>query len=71
VALVDHLVERGFVRRQPSETDRRQVMVALTRPGEALLRRLSALHRKQLETVGADLVRALQTIMQDRGPAPP
>jgi DNA-binding MarR family transcriptional regulator len=66
VALVDHLVERGFVRRQASEADRREVIVALTRTGEALLRRLSALHRKQLESVGADLVQALQTIMQGR-----
>src|SRR4051812_10227679 len=56
VALVDHLVERGFVRREASEADRREVIVALTRTGEALLRRLSALHRKQLESVGADLV---------------
>jgi DNA-binding MarR family transcriptional regulator len=66
VALVDHLVERRFVRRQPSAVDRREVIVILTRTGEALLRRLAALHRTQLASVGADLVGALQAIMQGR-----
>jgi DNA-binding MarR family transcriptional regulator len=69
VALIDHLVARRLVRRQPGTVDRREVIVLLTRTGEALLRRLSALHRKQLESVGTDLAQALQEIISGRAEA--
>lgn len=32
-ALIDRLVDKGFVERRPSETDRRKVLVALTEEG--------------------------------------
>ena len=32
-ALIDRLVTKGFVERRPSETDRRQVLVAMTEEG--------------------------------------
>jgi DNA-binding MarR family transcriptional regulator len=67
VALIDNLVERRLVLRQPSEVDGREVLVVLTRTGEAILRKLSALHRRQLKTVGAELVQALQAIIDDSG----
>lgn len=65
VALVDKVVERGFARRRPSETDRRQVLVDLTEAGEELLRGLSVMHREQFRHVGPTLVRALDDIMAD------
>lgn len=67
VALVDHLERRRLVRRQKGQDDGREVIIILTPAGEAILRTLSALHRQQLRTVGAELVQSLQAIL-DRGP---
>lgn len=64
IALVNHLVARHLVRREPSSEDRREVLVVLTAGGETILRKLSALHRRQLKTVGAELVHALQAIVE-------
>jgi DNA-binding MarR family transcriptional regulator len=69
VALVDKLEARGFVTRVRGRDDRREVFVHLTAPGAALLRRLSALHRAQLISVGPDMVLALQAILESRKPA--
>jgi DNA-binding MarR family transcriptional regulator len=63
VALVDHLEDRALVRRRPSPTDGREVLVELTAAGERLLRRLSLLHRQQLRTVAPRLVRALVPLL--------
>lgn len=68
VALVDKLEARGFVTRERGLDDRREVFVHLTAPGAALLRRLSALHRAQLISVGPDMVLALQAILESRKP---
>ena len=68
VALVDKLEARGFVTRERGSDDRREVFVHLTAPGLALLRKLSALHRAQLISVGPDMVLALQAILESRGP---
>jgi DNA-binding MarR family transcriptional regulator len=65
VGLVDRLVRRGLVRRERSADDRRQVWVALTARGEALLASLSAAHRDELRRVGPEL-RALLARL-DRG----
>jgi DNA-binding MarR family transcriptional regulator len=64
VALVDKLEDRGLIQRERSEEDRREVLLRLTRDGEALLRALSALHRQQLETVGPNMVRALERVLE-------
>jgi DNA-binding MarR family transcriptional regulator len=69
VALVDKLEARGFATRERGRDDRRQVFVHLTAPGLALLRRLSALHRAQLMSVGPDMVLALHAILESRVPA--
>jgi DNA-binding MarR family transcriptional regulator len=71
VALVDKLEARGLVRRQRSRVDRREVLLQLTDDGLDLLRALSALHRDQLQTVGPDLLEALQTIIASRKPKRP
>lgn len=68
VALVDKLEARGFVTRERGRDDRREVFVHLTTPGLALLRKLSALHRAQLLSVGPDMVLALQAILEQRAP---
>lgn len=63
VALVDKLEIRGLILRERSEADRREVLLRVTDAGEALLRTLSALHRLQLETVGPNMVRALERVL--------
>jgi len=71
VALVDKLELRGLLERRRSAVDRREVLLRLTAEGQEMLRGLSALHRQQLETVGPELLRALQAISrgQARGSA--
>lgn len=68
VALVDKLEARGFIRRERSEVDRREVLLQVTQDGLELLRALSTLHRDQLQTVGPALLEALQAIIEGRSP---
>jgi DNA-binding MarR family transcriptional regulator len=51
VGLIDRTEAQGLVRRQPSTIDRRQVYIYLTPAGEAILHRLSVLHRRELMTM--------------------
>lgn len=64
VALVDKLEAHGLIARERSAEDRREVLLRLTRDGEALLRALSSLHREQLQTAGPAVIRALQSILE-------
>jgi len=64
VGLVDRLERRGLVARTCGQEDGRQVIVALTREGEAVLRRLSLTHRTELEERAPELARVLQAIMR-------
>jgi len=59
VGLVDRLVADKLVRREPALHDRRQVHIRLTRRGERVLEKLSALHQTQLKTLGPELRRML------------
>jgi len=74
VELLDRMAAHGLVERVPGETDHREVMIALTRTGEDLLRRLSIAHRNELETAGAALSKALRRVLrrnaQDSGDKP-
>jgi DNA-binding MarR family transcriptional regulator len=63
VALVDKLENSGLIERDRSAEDRREVLLRVTRDGEALLRALSSLHRDQLQTAGPEVIRALQRIV--------
>jgi DNA-binding MarR family transcriptional regulator len=63
VALIDALEKQGLLTRERSSTDRREVLLALTQKGDAVLLRLSALHRDQLRNVGPVMVNALQSIL--------
>jgi DNA-binding MarR family transcriptional regulator len=70
VALVDKLEGRGFLLRERSTVDRRQVFLRLTPSGSALLRKLSELHRAQLRNVGPAMVAALQGILGETEVSP-
>src|SRR5262245_32701212 len=73
VALVDKLERRGLLQRDRSALDRREVLLRLTPEGAEMLRKLSALHRHQLQTVGPALLAALQriTLVQARAAKQP
>lgn len=59
VGLVDRLAGEGMVSREPSEDDRRQVLIRLTEGGEELLGKLASVHREQLRRIGPELRRIL------------
>jgi DNA-binding MarR family transcriptional regulator len=62
VGLVDRLVKRNLVRREPDPADRRRVRVGLTAQGEALIGRLSSVHRDELRRLGPELQRLLAVL---------
>ena len=64
VELADRLSLRGLVRRQRSEEDRREVLLALTPKGERVLRELSLHHRAELEAQGPELLATLLRVLQ-------
>jgi len=69
VGLLDRLAARGLVRRIRGENDHREVLIVLTRSGDDLLRRLTMAHRKELETAGAELSKALGRLLRKAGQA--
>ena len=71
VALVDKLEERGLVLRERSTEDKREVLVRLTGDGAKLLRELSGLHRRRLQSAGPQLLAALSSILGVWGEAAP
>ena len=62
VGLVDRLVTQGLVTRQHGTSDRRQVYIALSEHGLALLETLSAAHREELRRLGPQLRQLLEKI---------
>jgi DNA-binding MarR family transcriptional regulator len=66
VELVDRLAERGAVRREHDDLDRREALIRLTRRGEALLGRLSIAHHAELETTGPILAKTLKSAIRAR-----
>jgi DNA-binding MarR family transcriptional regulator len=63
VELIDRLVDRGLICRLRATDDRRQVLVKLTREGEAFLETLSRHHLEELQTVGPKFVKILQGLI--------
>lgn len=53
VGLVERARESGLVRRQAGAPDRRRVVVSLTPRGEAILSKLTVLHREEVQRVQA------------------
>jgi DNA-binding MarR family transcriptional regulator len=64
VGLVDRLEQSELVVRMPCPTDGREVILALTPHGNAILQQLSLAHREELEKTGPTLARALQAIIR-------
>jgi DNA-binding MarR family transcriptional regulator len=52
LALVQRCEKRGLVQRQPSEHDKRTVLVSLTDAGNQILEQLAYLHKEELTSVG-------------------
>jgi DNA-binding MarR family transcriptional regulator len=59
VELTDRLMDRQLLRKRHSREDRRRVLLEITASGEAILQKLSLIHRAQLESVGTELIKAL------------
>jgi DNA-binding MarR family transcriptional regulator len=62
VGLVDRLVAARLVVRRPDTADRRQVYLALTPRGTAVLQRLSAAHREELRRVAPQIESILERL---------
>ena len=65
VELIDRLVGRGLIKRLRDEADQRRVIIHLTSQGEQDLRKLSLLHRHELQLAGPAFVRALGALLAD------
>lgn len=63
VELIDRLVKRGLIQRSRDDPDQRRVIIHLTPHGERLLKKLSLLHRKELQSTGPILVRTLKALI--------
>ena len=63
VELVNRLTEHGAVERVAGETDHREVLVRLTKKGEALLHSLSIAHHEELRAKGPELMKSLGGVL--------
>ena len=63
VELIDRMVERDLIQRSRDDEDQRRVFIKLTPQGEEVLRKLSLLHRTELQTTGPALVQALNRLI--------
>lgn len=64
VELVNRLENRGLVKRERGENDRREVLVCATATGERVIRELVALHLAEVSSRGPVLLEALQRVLQ-------
>lgn len=62
VSLTDKLAHRKLVTRKRGTKDRRQVYVQLTATGGALVTRLAAAHRQQLQSLAPEVLSALREL---------
>lgn len=62
VELINRAQHRGLVMRNGDNHDRRQVIVRLTRAGEALLKELAHEHRVELKAAAPQLIGALRAL---------
>lgn len=68
VELTNRLARKGWMRRSRGRSDRREVLLRLTRSGENLLAQLSMSHREELRTAGPKLIASLQTAVAHHRP---
>ena len=66
VELVDRLAAGGYVNRERSAPDRREVLLSLTPKGEKILKELSLYHRAELRTQGPILIASLKCAIEPR-----
>jgi DNA-binding MarR family transcriptional regulator len=62
VELVDRLSKRGCIKREGSTIDRRQVHLRITARRDNLLRKLTAIHEKELQSFGPILLDTLRRL---------
>ena len=62
VELIDRLVAEKLVIREPFAEDHRQVLIGLTRRGEAVLEKLAFVHRQQLKQIGPEIRQLLEQL---------
>jgi len=65
VELVNRLEKRGFVKRQRSDVHRSFVFVRITKEGEAVLQKLVASRKADLQVAGPILAKALATLSKE------
>lgn len=70
VELVDRLEMHGYVRRNKSRDDRRQVFVALLPRGEKLLEQVAQQRISELRSSGAALVNAITSLLEGKPSQP-
>jgi DNA-binding MarR family transcriptional regulator len=66
VELINRLESGGYVRRERSEGDRREVLLALTPKGERVLEELALHHHNELRGAAPTLVAALRRLMPEK-----
>lgn len=66
VELVDRLEKNGYVTRKRHESDKREVLIALTPKAERVLRELALHHHDLLQTNGSGLVNSLKKVMNSK-----
>jgi DNA-binding MarR family transcriptional regulator len=64
VNIVDRLVERKLIRRQPSERDRRERHLQLTAKGEGLIEELAAVHFYELRNRSEEMIKGLKRLRE-------
>ena len=62
VNIVDRLVERKFIRRQPAARDRREKHLELTAAGVDVLEKLATAHRKEIRRRSGEMVTVLERL---------
>ena len=66
VELINRLEAGGYVQRERSVEDRREVLLALTAKGEKVLSELALHHHEQLQDAAPQLVAALRRVMRGK-----
>lgn len=67
VELVDRMEQHGFVKRERSRTDRRQVLVLLQPKGEKFLEKVARMRIVELRSNGRALVGAIGALLEPNG----
>jgi DNA-binding MarR family transcriptional regulator len=61
--LAEEVLDKGLLRWTANPADRREKLLALTEPGQTILRNLTTMHRNQVLAVGPTFVHALGAIL--------